>query len=281
MSVQLDSLDALAEQFDTFLIDQFGVLMKGDGPYAFAPAALQKLAALGKRIIVLSNSGKRSVHNNDRFVTNGFTRESFETVLSSGEVAFDYLKLRIGDTIQASSKVLVLSREGDLSSIEGLPLTATENPDEADLILLAGSRGDVQTLEDYRTVMQGPADRGIKCLCTNPDMTMLTPKGLRFAAGKIASLYEDMGGNVEWIGKPYPMIYDAAYRLLGQPARDTIVCIGDSPAHDILGGQRAGFKTTLVRTGIHADESDAMIAYECEKLGTVPDFIMPQFSFSR
>ena len=33
---------------------------------------------------------------------------------------------------------------------------------------------------------------------------------------------------------------------------DRVLAIGDSPDHDIVGGQRAGFKTLLVTNGIHA-----------------------------
>ena len=48
---------------------------------------------------------------------------------------------------------------------------------------------------------------------------MLTRAGLQPAPGAIASLYEEMGGKVEWIGKPYPEIYRAALALIGNPAQ--------------------------------------------------------------
>ncbi len=280
MSVFLSGLEELAERFDAFLIDQFGVLMQGDAAYPFAPAALQKLSSMGKRIIVLSNSGKRAISNNDRLVINGFSRDHFETVLSSGEIAYHFLTGCIGETIPKNTKVLVLSRDNDVAPIEGLPLQVTEKAHEAGLVLLAGSQGDIHTIDHYQTLLQNPASRDVPCLCTNPDMTMLTAQGLRFGAGKIAKLYEDLGGRVEWIGKPYPMIYKAALELLGDTAQDAVICIGDSPAHDIIGGALAGFKTTLVRTGIHAQDTDETLISECAKIGAKPDFVLPQFSFT-
>lgn len=278
-AIQLN-LEALANKFDIFLIDQFGVLVNGNGAYSFAPVALSKLAALGKRIIILSNSGKRSAPNIARLVALGFARDSFETILSSGEVAFEYLKSQIGVTIKPETEVLVVSRDNDFSSIEGLPLHLTQTPEDANLIILAGSQGDVRELNTYKALLENPAHRGVLCLCTNPDMNMLTPSGQKFGAGRIAKMYQEMGGDVKWIGKPHAMIYEAAFQLLGQPARARVLCVGDSPAHDIKGARDAGFMSALVRTGIYADMNDLDLAEICKKIDTRPDFILPKFAFS-
>ncbi|MFK8034299.1 MAG: TIGR01459 family HAD-type hydrolase [Hyphomicrobiales bacterium] len=280
MSLKISRLEDITPHFDAFLIDQFGVLLNGKGAYPFAPSALQQLAELDKRIVLLSNSGKRAERNNQRLVHHGFNRSNFETVLSSGEVAFSYLKDRIGLDINPGARVLLLARDGDVSAIDGLSLGLTENSDDADLILLAGSRGDEMDLAAYRAKLNGAASRGVPCICTNPDMTMMTSVGKRFGAGKIAELYEELGGSVHWIGKPHKMIYESALKLLGETDRQRVLCIGDSPAHDIAGGHAAGLQTALVRTGIHAEDTDADIEAECRKLGVMPNFFLNRFSFS-
>lgn len=280
MSLEISNLDDIAPRFDAFLIDQFGVLLNGEGAYPFAPDALQYLSELGKRIVLLSNSGKRAERNNERLMRHGFNRDSFETVLSSGEVAFTYLKDHIGTDIKPGAKVLLLARDDDVSAIEGLSLALTDSPDDADLILLAGSRGDEMDLVSYRSKLSGAAARKVPCICTNPDITMMTPVGKRFGAGKIAKLYEELGGSVHWIGKPHKMIYQAALALLGDVNPERVLCIGDSPAHDIAGGQSAGLQTALVRTGIHAEDADADIEAECKRLGVMPNFFLSRFSFS-
>lgn len=281
MNQSLTDLEALTDKYDAFLIDQFGVLLSGEGAYPRAPMALKRLAKMGKCIILISNSGKRSEPNNIRLVTNGFERDSFEMVLSSGEVAFGYLEQRIGNRIPAGAKVLVIALNDDTSSIAGLPLSVTQDSDEAELIIMISCHGGDIPLEAYQSILEGPARRGVLCLCTNPDMIKLTSKGTTFSTGRIAKLYEELGGKVEWIGKPYPLIYNKAFEILGKPDPTKILCIGDSPAHDIKGGQAAGFATALVRTGIHAEMSDAKIAVECSELGAVPDYIIPDFSYSR
>ncbi len=274
------TLAALAPQFDAFLIDQFGVLLNGSGCYPEGPAALSQLASTGKDILLLSNSGKRAAPNEARLSRLGFARENYFGVLSSGEAAYSEIAARIGVDIAEGAAVWVHSRDDDLSSIEGLALTQVEQAGHAELLIIAGSRGDEITLEHYREWLIPAAERGVPAYCTNPDMMMLTAMGQSFGAGTIAQLYEQLGGHVDWVGKPFPLIYRVAHDRLGgiDPAR--VLCIGDSPAHDIAGGQAAGFATALVRTGLHVELSEAELLDHC-RASAMPDYILPDFSFAR
>jgi HAD superfamily hydrolase (TIGR01459 family) len=273
------TLDWLAPRYDAFLIDQFGVLLNGAGAYPGAPATLLRLAGQGKRILLLSNSGKRQAPNIARLLQLGFDRSSFEAVLSSGEAAHALLTGRIGGDLAAGSRVWLHARDGDTSQIEGLPLTLVDTPAEADLLVLAGSQTDELSLADYRALLGPAAERGIPCLCTNPDMEMLTAHGLRPGAGAIAKLYADLGGRVEWIGKPYPFIYEEALRRLAGIPSDRILCIGDSPEHDILGAHRAGLAAALVRTGIHDGLSDPDRHARSVAAGAVAEYLLDRFAF--
>ena len=116
-------------------------------------------------------------------------------------------------------------------------------------------------------------------MCINPDMEMLTAVGKCPGAGRIAQLYESLGGKVEWVGKPHPAIYAAAAALVSGIPADRIVCVGDSPAHDIVGGRAAGHATALVRTGIHSDEDDTAVLALCREVGALPDHLLPRFDW--
>ena len=270
------TLTELAQGHDAFLVDQFGVLLDGSAAYPWAAEALAHLAETGKPVILLSNSGKRSDPNAARLVRLGFRRDSFHLVLSSGEAAWRHLAHRAH---APGTKVWLHARDGDTSAIEGLGLIQTDTPAQAAFLLLAGSQADVLTLDDYCALLQGAAAARVPMLCTNPDLEMLTPQGHRPGAGQIAQLYEALGGPVDWIGKPHPLIYHEAARLLPGIAPDRILCIGDSPAHDVAGGHRAGHKTCLVRTGLHAALTDAEISALClSKAGVLPDHILPRFA---
>lgn len=273
----LSGIRALAERFDAFVLDQFGVLHDGTEPYPGAVEAVSRLKAAGKRVLLLSNSGKRSAPNEARLIRLGFKPGSWDHFLSSGEVAWQMLAVELRDT--GTLRCLLIARDGDRSAVEGLPLTLTNGGADADIVLLSGSEGDSYDLDHYRRLLEPAAARGVRCICTNPDKVMLTPVGSRFGAGRIADLYAELGGPVDWIGKPFPHIYEAALALLGDPAPAQLVCVGDSIEHDIAGGRAAGLSTALVATGI----LETSTAAERERLfaehGARPDFLLPAFAW--
>ena len=49
----------ILENYDTFLLDMWGVMHNGSEPYAGVLDAVKELKALGKKLIILSNSSKR------------------------------------------------------------------------------------------------------------------------------------------------------------------------------------------------------------------------------
>jgi HAD superfamily hydrolase (TIGR01459 family) len=280
MKAELTSLDALTNRFTVFFVDQFGVLHNGEVPYSGAIEALAEIKRRGAKVVILSNSGKRSSANMTRFEALGFAPSSYDLFLTSGEVAHSLVKDRTkSGQLQRGAKCLMIARDNDMSAVDGLDLKLVEDGADADIVLIAGSKGDSLSLQHYRQLLAGPAVRGIPCLCTNPDKTMITKVGLRFGAGAIAELYQEMGGTVEWIGKPFPAIYRAALTVMGDPQLATVVCIGDSIEHDIAGGANAGLSTALVRSGILADASEKVLTDHYRRFGVTPDFSLAAFSF--
>jgi HAD superfamily hydrolase (TIGR01459 family) len=267
----------LAGRFDIFILDQFGVLHDGVAPYRGAIEVLLKLKAAGKRILLLSNSGKRSAPNEARLVRFGFRPGSWDHFLSSGEVAWRSLQRSLHNS--AGLHCLLVSRDGDRSAVEGLPLTMVDNSADAGIVLLTASEGDRYDLDHYRQLLAPAAVHGVECICTNPDKIMLTQSGPRFGAGRIADLYAEMGGPVTRLGKPFPEIYAAALAALDYPDPHRVVCIGDSVEHDIAGGRQAGLATALVATGILESASDAERARLFAKHGASPDFLLSEFAW--
>lgn len=277
MSLAYDSLTQLFDRYDAFLIDQFGVLMSGDGPYPGATEALGDLAARGKPVVVLSNSGKRSAVNNERLVQNGFDRSHFETVLTSGEIAHSYLRGALGKEIPHQAQALVILRDDDTSPFDDLPLRRTDNLEAADVLLIV-NRDPSREIAFYKPILRRLAARKIPCICTNPDLKMLTPDGTMESAGYLAQMFEDLGGEVRWFGKPHAKIYEYARTMLKGASPSTMLCIGDSLHHDVAGGASAGFKTALVRTGIDEDLDDAELQSLVATSRILPDHFLRSFS---
>lgn len=181
--------------------------------------------------------------------------------------------------LAARTPVWLHSRDHDTSAVDGLGLRLVEKPEQAALLVLAGSLADELTMDCYRALLTPAAKVGLPMLCTNPDLEMLTPGGRRPGAGRIAAMYAELGGPVDYVGKPHPLIYAVARRLLDGIAPSRVLCLGDSPAHDIAGGHAAGMRTALVRTGLNATVSDAGLAEFClAEAGVLPDFLLARFA---
>ena len=269
-------LATLAACYDAFFIDQFGVLHDGYSAYPGAIESLRMLKAAGKRIVLLSNSGKRSQPNVERLQALGFQRSDFDCFLTSGEVAWTMLSSgSLARTIPSGASCLLISRQDGAAAIDGLDLERVADGTKADVVIISGSRGDEVELEYYETLIAGAAAKGTPCLCTNPDKQMLTSAGNRFGAGAIAELYQQLGGPVTWIGKPYPEIYRVALERIGNPEPARVCCIGDSPEHDIAGGAAIGAATAFVRSGIHAGADVSELQKLFARFNAEPDHILP------
>ncbi|MBH0236211.1 TIGR01459 family HAD-type hydrolase [Methylobrevis albus] len=266
----------LAGAFDVYLVDQFGVLHDGSAAFPGAAEALTRLKATGGRIVVLSNSGRPARFNAARLADLGFDPASFDAVVTSGDAA---LALMLGPDAPVAAgggrRCLTISGSGDRNLAEALHWGEASTGAEADVVIIAGSRGDVVPLETYAALLGDAARRGVPCLCTNPDRLMLTPTGLAFGAGRIAALYAELGGPVTWIGKPHAAIYRLA--LAGVAADARVVCIGDSVEHDVAGARGIGAAAALVCTGVSAGLGPADLAAEFARYRAVPDVVLPAF----
>ena len=272
------TLEDLADQFDAFFIDQFGVLMDASGPYPFAIDAIKRLSEYNKPIILLSNSGKRARENCERLERLGFELSSFTAVITSGEVAYWSIKNKFEDSVFIEPKIYLISRDADTSPINGLSCEITKDTDEADYLIIAGSESDSKPLKHYTSLLEPIANKQVPAFCTNPDLVMLTPNGTSFGAGLIAKEYEKMGGSVMWFGKPHPLIYKFALNKIPNIEPQKVLCIGDSLEHDIRGGFDANCSSALVKTGIAATIKNEDLR-NSNNLSKIPNFVIPAFSF--
>ncbi|EYD77575.1 HAD superfamily protein involved in N-acetyl-glucosamine catabolism [Rubellimicrobium mesophilum DSM 19309] len=127
--------------------------------------------------------------------------------------------------------------------------------------------------------------RGLKLLCANPDIVVDRGEEREWCAGALAALYEEMGGEALYFGKPHPPIYDLARRRLAAlgnlPSDDRIVAIGDGIRTDVQGAIGEGLDCLFITGGLAARETQtdpggqpdqaSVIAY-AEEHGWSPTF---------
>ena len=246
-------LREISDRFDHVLLDQWGALHEGKGLFPDAKACVAALQAAGKRVLVLTNSGRPSEENVRRLTGLGLSPDSYDGALSSGEVARRGLRDRKAPPFtQVGRRCFLISRGGDRTVVEGAGLDLV-SLEAAEFILLSGLDDDASDLDSWRTRLAAAAARKLPMLCANPDLTMFGATGLIPAPGALGAVYEELGGTVDYIGKPHRPIFAAALESLGDPAPDRVLMIGDSLDHDILGGRAAGLLTLLIASGVHRE----------------------------
>jgi len=273
-----DGIAAIADRFALFLVDQFGVLHDGQHPYSGVVDCLQRLAERGRRVVLLSNSGKLAEPNIARLVGIGIPRTGFVTMVTSGDVAREALATRRDPWFaRLGRRCLLLSRGGDRSIVGGLDLELVSGAGAADFILLSGVDAPERPFADYEAAVEPGLARGLPLICANPDMQSVNPGGVSFGAGQVARRYQERGGEVRFIGKPHPEIYRHCFERLGATEDEHSVAVGDSVEHDIAGGRRAGLATVFVTGGLGAGKSDAELAELYRRFNAVPDWVVPLF----
>src|SRR5262249_42629522 len=131
--IDITGLGAIAERFDHVLLDQWGTLHEGSAISAAAYDCVTKLRDAGKRVLALSNSGKRADANERRFAALGLPRETYDGVLSSGEVAWHGLRARDREPFKNLGQAcFLITRDNDRSIVQGLDLGIVDDVRDAD-----------------------------------------------------------------------------------------------------------------------------------------------------
>ncbi len=245
----------ISDSYMGFIIDQWGVLHDGEKPYPGVLECLRELKARNKHIIILSNSGKRSEQNRERLKKIGIAPGLYDDLVTSGELAWQGMKNQDDGFFKGlGKKVYIISRGGDRSIVDDLDLEIVEDVKKASFLVISGADSPEMTLEDYEPVLKEAARKQIKALCANPDSLGVMGNQNIMGPGTLARRYQDFGGVVHYMGKPHQPIFQHCIRLLQAKEiypGQTIV-IGDTMAHDILGGNLVNIDTCLVKCGLHA-----------------------------
>ena len=273
MTRQLDTINEIASDYDAIVLDQWGVLHDGTQPYGAAIDILSELKAVGSRLAVLSNSGKRAAPNADRIAAMGFQSDLLEHVMTSGEA----LWADIQDQRIPGKRFYAIERlKGDaLVWARGLDIELTQSLQDADAILLMGLP-DGSNLSDWTEVLEGALKTQMTVYCSNPDRQSPRAGCIVISPGALGFAYRDIGGKTVFYGKPHEPIFRSLEKALGT---QKLLMVGDSLEHDISGGHAAGWDTLFVRGGLYADDfAQAGIDETLARLCTAKSCAAPTYS---
>ncbi len=285
----LTGIKDIADNFDAFMLDLFGLLHNGRAPYPHTVETLQALKDAGKKVCLLSNTPRTGKNSMEDLAAMGIARSLYTDIVTAGDSA----RIELQEQHQGK-KIWFIGKEGFRGLIEGLDLREVA-PEDCELIVNAvpSTPEEQQDIVQYLPLL---APQGIKMICANPDLVVMIDGERRFCSGTYALHYEQHGGVVHYHGKPYNSVYDMAWEKLNRPDRSRVCVMGDAIHTDVQGGHRNGFYAVLALTGIHREDIfhadylgalDVSTTYDPARLETLiktaewaPNAIIPSFRWS-
>ena len=245
----------LAERFDGFILDLWGVIHDGVNAFPHAVDCLTRLRAAGKRTLLLSNVPRPNDAAQALMQRMGIPDDLYTDILTSGEAVRRAL-IDPPDLwwAELGQRVFHLGPERDHGVIEGLALTRVTDPSDANFVLNTGpdDHRNPTDLGEFEDVLRQCAQHHLPMICANPDL-MVIRGGVRvLCAGSLAVRYQELGGDVRSIGKPDPTIYQPVLQSLRLPV-GRVLAVGDALHTDIAGAAGVDIASCWVLSGIHGE----------------------------
>lgn len=246
---------------DGVLFDLDGVLYTGAYAVEGAVEAVAALRSRGLRCGFVTNNASRSAQVVAAHLRELGIEAAAEEVFGSAPAGVALLS----EHVPAGSPVLVIGSDYLRELVAQAGFTVVQSCDETPSAVIQGFSPEI----GWRDLAEASfaVNDGAAWFATNLDATLPRERGIAPGNGSlIEAITRATGRHPRAAGKPEPLLFTQAAEALGL---DRPLVVGDRLDTDILGGNRAGFTTALVLTGVHTGQ-DAAAADETMR----PDFIL-------
>ncbi len=245
----------ISEKYTAVICDLWGCLHNGVKSFPRAIKALEDFKASNGKVVLVTNA-PRPIANVEYQIENlGIKKTHYDMLLTSGELTSNY----ISEICENRLNVFHIGGKRHHSIYKDMIdekriLIEIENIEKADLIVCTEPFDPSRDqLSGYENILKIGIEKQLTFLCANPDLVVDVGEIRELCAGTIASIYEKMGGNVIYFGKPYNNIYQDVYSFLNkvnEHKAESILCIGDGLNTDIRGANNEKLDSLLVVGGL-------------------------------
>lgn len=256
----IKSLDDVSDRYDALFVDLWGCVHNGVKAYTSANDSLKKYRAKGGKVVLVTNSPRPRSGVEKQLIKFGVDPKAWDLIATSGDSArMAMFQGAVGN------KIYFIGTPYEESFFE--PLNVVKNPvniervpiDEAEGIVCTGPFNSLENLDVYFPDFEFAKKRGLKLLCANPDIIVDRGSVREWCAGALAKMYNDLGGESLYFGKPFQPIYDLARQRLSSSGfkinDDRILAIGDGITTDILGAVQEGIDSLFITGGLASLET--------------------------
>ena len=239
---ELYHLSEIYKNYDTFVIDLWGVMHNGMMLNPKAIEAIEQLKNNSKKIVFLSNAPRPSTKVVEFLSKMNMDKKHLSNVMTSGEAAMQAInKNQFGKTF------FHLGPQRDTSVFEKVKDNKTDL-EKCDFILCTGLFDEYENdLEYYKNFLKKYISK--KLICTNPDLIVHRGDVEELCAGSVAKVFEELGGEVVYFGKPHKEVYKMCFN-----SNEKVLAIGDNLRTDIKGANNLKIDCIFISDGVHRDE---------------------------
>ena len=206
--------------------------------------ALYEILKLKKDFVLLTNAPRPNKNVRSFCEKLGMDKMLSNHVFTSGEAALSYLKKNLYADI-----FFHVGPPRDFDLFSDFKNNKTNKIEDASYLLCTGLFDDQKTdLNFYKDILERSISK--KMICTNPDLIVDKGNVRELCAGSVAVIFEKMGGEVLYFGKPYPEVYNQSINNKNKK----ILSIGDNLNTDIKGANLLNYDSLIISNGIHQNE---------------------------
>jgi HAD superfamily hydrolase (TIGR01450 family) len=246
----------LISRFDALLADLDGVVYKGPHAIPGAVESLQRLDGIGVGLGYVTNNASRTPAQVAAHLRELGAPAEDHQVVSSSQAGADLL----ASLLSPGAAVLITGSPALAHEVELVGLKPVHSAEEHPVAVVQGFNPAIgwKDLAEASFVL---ADGDVLWVATNTDMTLPQTRGTAPGNGSLVAAVAAATGRQPLVaGKPEAPLFHAAAKRLSS---DRPLVVGDRLDTDILGGNRAGFATVAVLTGI--DTLETMLAARTEE----------------
>ena len=238
----LNHLSEIFNSYDTYIIDLWGVMHNGISLNSKAVEVIENLNNNSKNIVFLSNAPRPSAKVVEFLKKMKMDKKFLSKVVTSGEAAMQAI-----NQYKFGKKFYHLGPTRDNSIFEEVQVNKT-TLEKCDFILCTGFFDEQEDdLEFYKTLLKNYVNK--KLVCTNPDLVVHRGNVEELCAGSIAKVFESLGGEVIYYGKPYKEVYKNCFNY-----GEKVLAIGDNLRTDIKGANNLNIDSLFIYNGVHRSE---------------------------
>ena len=239
---ELEHISEIFKKYDTFVIDLWGVMHDGVKLNSKAIEAVDHLNNNDKKIVFLSNAPRPSSKVINFLLKMNMDQKYLTNVMTSGEAAMYAINQN-----KFGKAFFHLGPPRDNSVFEKVKDHKTDI-EKSDFILCTGLFDDHNDdLDYYKSLLKTHTSK--KLVCTNPDLTVHRGNIEELCAGSVAKVFEDLGGEAVYFGKPYKEIYNMCIE-----SSEKVLAIGDNLRTDIKGANNLNIDCVFISDGVHRNE---------------------------